>query len=635
MTAHRITGVTSLLARTRRRADDLRKLARLPGDFSTYVRPHRRNLALAMLLSVAYAGIRLLEPWPIQILFDQVLLGKKAHFLGIDPMVALGDNRGLLIVVCSGAILLIALISGSLYYTQSILLAGVGQRIVQDLRRDLFHQLQRLSLAFHRRARSGDILMRLTGDMILLREMILASLVTLTSQSLLMLSVLILMITVSWRLTLMAILLGPALFFLLRFFRGRMLQAARQQRKREGAIATALEEVLSAIPMIQSYTAEEIEDERFRSMSKRSARAGLRAARLEAGMQRMVEIVLASSTGLVLLMGIREVVSNRITPGLLLVFLAYLRSLYKPIRTIAKVTERTARAAAARERVLEVLHARREIKDSKTAIPAPHLRGEIEFDNVDFAYEDGSVALRDVSFRIRPGDRVALVGPTGAGKSTLLSLILRFHRPTAGEIRIDGTRHKRYTLASLRRQIAFLPQDASVIGSTIRENLLYGRPEATDEELYAALEAVGLAGHVAGLQGGLDAPIAPRGTSLSGGQRQSLAIARAFLKDAPIILLDEPTTALDARSEEQVLTSLEHLIRGRTVITIAHRFHSIRHADRVLVLEAGRLVEDSTPSDLLTEPSLFRLLAEIQGFDLPLPTQGDSRGGSALTNAPS
>ena len=174
-----------------------------------------------------------------------------------------------------------------------------------------------------------------------------------------------------------------------------------------------------------------------------------------------------------------------------------------------------------------------------------------------------------------------------------------------------------------------------MIGSTIRENLLYGRPEATDEELYAALEAVGLAGHVAGLQGGLDAPIAPRGTSLSGGQRQSLAIARAFLKDAPIILLDEPTAALDARSEEQVLTSLEHLIRGRTVITIAHRFHSIRHADRVLVLEAGRLVEDSTPSDLLTEPSLFRLLAEIQGFDLPLPTQGDSRGGSALTNAPS
>ncbi len=587
----------------------LRKVVRLEGHFRPYLRPHRHKLGGAIFLSLFYTGLRLLEPWPLQILFDQAVLGKKTNFLGVNPLELLGGDRQLLLAVSALSVLVLAALSGAVYYTQSILLAAVGQRIVQDLRKDVFHQMQRLSLPFHRKATSGDLLMRLTGDMVMLRDMILASLVTVMTQTLVLVSVIALMATVSLKLTLVAIVLAPLLYFLFYFFRSRMIDAARQQRRREGYLASSLEEVLLAIPMIQAYTAEAKEDERFRQLCKKSARAGLRGARLEAGMQRMVDITIAVGTCLVLWFGTREVLAGHLTPGHFLVFLAYLRSVYRPVRGISKVTERTARASAAAERVLEVLHAKREVKDARDAVLASPLHGEIAFDKVSFAYEDGTVALRDVSFHIRPGERVALVGPTGAGKSTLFALILRFYKPAEGEVRIDGRRTKAYTLESLRRQIALLPQDPFILGTTVRENLLYGDPDADDARLWHALEAASLEEFVRTLPNGLDTVIQARGQSLSGGQKQRFAIARAVLKNAPILLLDEPTTGLDARSEREVLESLERLRHGRTTLTIAHRFSTIRSADRVLVLEQGQLVEDGPPEKLLSQDSLFRLLS--------------------------
>jgi ABC-type multidrug transport system fused ATPase/permease subunit len=448
--------------------------------------------------------------------------------------------------------------------------------------------------------------------MIFLREMILASLVTFTTQVILLIAYLALMLTVSPRLTLIALVLAPILYFLFRTFRRRMVAAARKQRRREGRLASSIEEVLLSIPMIQSYTSEDREDERFRKICKRSARAGLRAARLEAGMQRMVEIVVALGTALVLWFGVRAVLAEELTPGVFLVFLAYLRGVYKPVRGISKVTERTARASAATERVLEVLHAKREIKDKKDAIAAPRFRGKIRFSNVGFTYEDGTIALQDVDFCIEPGERVALVGPTGAGKSTIFSLILRFHDPTQGRVRIDGVKVRSYMLESLRRQIAFLPQEPFILGATIRENLLYGKPDASDDELWQALRAAALEDFVRSLPEQLDSMIQQRGQSLSGGQKQRISIARAVLKDAPILLLDEPTTGLDARSEHDVLASLDVLRENRTTVTIAHRFPTIRSAKRVLVLDAGRLVEDGPPERLLAQDSLFRFLSEIQ-----------------------
>ena len=593
----------------------LRTLFRLPGWFSPYLRPHRGRLGLAVLLSAGYAGLRVLEPWPLQVLIDQAVLNQKTSFLGVDPLQLAGGDRMLLVAMSAGAVVLIALLSGSLYYLQSVILAGVGQELVHDLRKDLFHQSLRLSLAFHRRTGTGDLMMRLTGDMIFLRDMILATLVTLTSQLLTLLIVLALMTAVSWRLTLGAVVRAPLLGLLLRPFRGRMGEAARKQRRREGQLAGFAEEVLLAVPVVQAFTAERTEDERFRQMARRSARAGLRAARLEAGMQRLTEVLLALGTGLVLWFGVREVLHGALTPGVLLVFLAYLRAMYKPIRGISKVTERTARATAAAERVLEILRAPRDIKDSKEAVDAPALRGTIEFDRVSFAYEDGTVALREVTFRIEAGERVALVGPTGAGKSTLFSLLLRFHKPTDGHVRIDGLRVKAYRLESLRRQMAYLPQEPFLLGRTIRENLLYGRPGATEEELMAALEAAALGDFVRALPRRLDTRLAGRGQSLSGGQKQRLAIARALLRDAPIVLLDEPTTGLDAALEEEVMSSLDRLCAGRTSLVIAHHFSTVRSSDRVIVPDGGRVVEDGTPAELLNRDSLFRYLPALQDFD--------------------
>ncbi|MCC7142536.1 MAG: ATP-binding cassette domain-containing protein [Candidatus Eisenbacteria bacterium] len=618
----------------KQRIRKLGRAIRIGGEFRPYLQPHRARLLGAILLSVVYAGLRLLEPWPLQIAFDHAILGQPTQFLGVDVGTLFGGDREMVLLASAGALLAIALLSGWVYYVQNVMLASIGQDVVRDLRTDLFHQMQRLSLPFHRRAGSADLLVRLTGDMVLLRDMILASLVTLTTQTLVLISVIVLMLAVSWKLTLVAVVLAPLLYALFAWFRGRMVDASRQQRRREGRLAASIEEVLLAIPMIQAYTAEEREDERFRQICKKSARAGFRAARLEAAMQRMVELFVAVGTCLVLWYGTREVMKGALTPGIYLVFLAYLRSVYKPIRGLSKVTERSARAAAAMERVLEVLRAPREIKDSKRAQDAPPLQGAIRFEAVRFAYEDGTPALDGVSFDIPAGQRVALVGPSGAGKSTLVSLILRFHRPTEGKVRIDGHSVKDWTLASLRTQIAYLPQEPFLLGVSVRENLLYGKPEATDEELWAALRAAELEDLVRAMPEGLDTELAQRGQSLSGGERQRLAIARAMLKDAPIVLLDEPATALDARTEVAVLGALERLCRGRTTLIIAHKLSTIRTVDRVLVLEKGRLIEDGPPAELLTHASLFRAMADLQAQPAFAPsTERGPASGAAVVPA--
>lgn len=579
-----------------RRLRDLSRFLRYRGRLAPYLRPHRAGFAGAIGLSVLFAAVRLLEPWSLQIVLDQVVLGKPTQLPGgFDPLLWMGGEPQRLLAVAAVGLLALALLAGGLYYAQSVLVARIGQLVVRDLREDVFHHLLRHSLAFHRRNDPGDLLMRLTGDMVFLREMILATIVTMTGELVVLLSTLALMFAISPKLAFVTLAIAPALGLLFGVFRGRMRSAARKQRKREGQIARRIAESLLAVPMIQSFTAEGQEDERFRRACKRSERVGLRAARLEAGMHRSVEILIALGTGLVLWFGIREVLAAQLTPGVFLVFLAYLRGLFKPVRKLAKIAERSARASAAAERVLEVLEAPRDIKDARDAVAAPALRGALRLDGVGFVYEDGTVALENVSAEIRPGEQIAIAGRSGAGKSTLFSLLLGFHRPTHGRIYVDGEKSRHYTLKSLRAQIAYLPQEPFVVAGTVRENLAYGKPDASDAELWAALEVAEIATHVRSLPGGLDAPIASRGQSLSGGQKQRLAIARAVLKDAPILLLDEPTTGLDPETEAVVLRSLERLRAGRTTLVIAHRPETLRSAHRVWILDRGRLVADLAP----------------------------------------
>ncbi|MEZ4647883.1 MAG: ABC transporter transmembrane domain-containing protein [Candidatus Eisenbacteria bacterium] len=579
-----------------KRVRDLSRFLRFRGRLAPYLAPHRGGFAGAIGLSLLFAAVRLLEPWPLQIVLDQVVLGKPTQLpSGIDPLRWVGGDPMLLLGLAAAAVLVFALVSGGIYYAQTVLVARIGQVIIRDLREDVFHHLLRHSLAFHRKNDPGDLLMRLTGDMIFLREMILATVVTMTGELIVLLSTLVLMFLVSPKLTLVTLAIAPALALLFRAFRGRMRDAARKQRKREGQIARRIAETLLAVPMIQSFTAETHEDDRFRKMCKRSERIGLRAARLEAGMQRTVEILIALGTCLVLWFGIREILAESITPGVFLVFLAYLRALFKPVRKLAKVAERTARASAAAERILEVLESSRDVKDSKKALPAPPLCGAIRLEDVGFTYEDGTVALAGITADVAPGEQIAIAGRSGAGKSTLFSILLGFHRPTSGRVYLDGQKARHFTLESLRKQIAYLPQDAFVVAGTVRENLHYGKPTANDEELWSALELAEIADYVRSLPGGLDAPIASRGQSLSGGQKQRLAIARAVLKDAPILLLDEPTSGLDPETEAAVLRSLGRLRSSRTTLVIAHRPETVRSADRVWILDRGQLIEDVAP----------------------------------------
>lgn len=614
-------------------ARDVARFLRVGGRFGSYLRARRAAFVASISLTVLFAAVRLLEPWPLQILLDQVVLGRPSQLpRGFDPLAWAGDVNRLLLVAAL-AILVLAIVSGALYYAQSILVAKIGQQVIRDIREDVYHHMLRHSLAFHRRNDPGDLIMRLTGDMMFLREMLLAVMVTMTGEWIVLGSTLALMIWVSPKLTLVTLVITPALVLLFYFFRLRMREAARKQRKREGKIAGQIGEALLAIPMIQSFTAEQQEDERFRKICKRSEKIGVRSAKLEAGMQRLVEILIAVGTCLVMWFGIREILADKLTPGVFLVFLAYLRALFKPIRKLGKVAERTARASAAAERILEVLETRRDVKDSKKARPAPSLAGAVEFADVGFTYENGSVALKDFTARIEAGEQVVVTGHSGAGKSTLVSLLLGFNRPTRGKVLLDGTRLKLFTLKTVRRQIAYLPQEPFLVGGTLRENLLYGDPLADDEAMWVALDQAELGEFVRSLPKGLDTSIPSRGQSLSGGQKQRLAIARALLKDAPILLLDEPTVGLDPATEESVLRSLRRLRSGRTTITIAHRHETVRTADRVLELREGCLVRDerqpnatshsfspigSNPGDRSPDPATLLAIVNVKA-DPALP----------------
>jgi len=600
----------------------LEPLRRIRGDtarffyvarrFAKHLRSRRRALAAGMGLSILTALLRIAEPWPLKVLFDDVLGRERTRILGMNILDAAGGDRGVLITALAASIVVIAALGGIVYYVQNVLLSHIGQQVVNDMRRELFVHLERLPLAFHRRARAGDLLMRLTGDIIMLREMLVASLLTTSSQLFVTLGMAVLMFTLSPVLALVSLAVAPILFVLLTVFNARITEAASQQRKREGVIASAMHEVLSSIHLVQACTQERNEEERFRALNRRTLRAGMRTTRLEARMHRSVEIAVALGTCGVVGLGAHDVLAGKLTAGELIVFLAYLRHLYRPMRQLSKVTERSAKAAACGERVLEILDTPVTIADRPGARKVKHLQGRIAFENVEFSYEDGARALRGVTFSVESGEKAALVGPTGAGKTTILALIPRFYDASSGTVRLDGIDVRDVMLRSLRSHISLLLQDAIVLGTTVRENIAYGRPGATDAEIGAAAAAAQADGFIRRLREGYDTVVGERGATLSGGEKQRIAIARAILRDAPILLLDEPTTGLDPLSERAVLAALEALTRSKTTVTIAHRLGTIVSSDRIFFIENGTIAESGRHEELLECGGRYRKFIEAQ-----------------------
>lgn len=596
----------------RRRWRQWKEWAEMAARLAPFVRKRRRKLALAMACGAGYTAVGLAQPWALKLILDTVILGHPLPGFLVPVLRPAAGSRLLLLDALVVAIVGLALAKGLFYYYQRLLAARVGQRAVADLRMELYGHLQHLCSRFHDRRRTGDLLNRLTGDIRFLRDIFISLPISMTGELFLLVGMLAVMLAMDWSLTLLALLSVPAIAVILRTYQGPMRKAIRRQRDREGDIATTAAEALGAIRVIQSFCRQGLEIERFAVSNKRSLRTGLKATRLEAKLRWYAEVTVAVVTALVIGVAARRVLSGDLLPGDLIVFVSYLRNFNRPLRRVSRMAERSARGVAAGERVLEMLAVEPTIRDDPDAEEAPAFRGEIIFEGVSFEHRGGQRVLDGVDLRIRPGEKVAIVGPTGTGKSTLVSLLARFYDPTEGRVLIDGRDVRTVTLESLRRQVAIVFQEPVLFAASIAENVGYGKPEATEEEVRAAAERAGVHDVLLGLSEGYETVVGERGCTVSGGQRQCVAIARAMIKDAPIVILDEPTTGLDSESAVVVLRALDRLMEGRTVLMISHQLGSIRAADRILVLQGGKIVEEGTHETLAQGSGLYGSLSRLQ-----------------------
>lgn len=606
------SGLTVLRHRWQKRRKQSQAFWHMAGHFAPYLRKRGGMLTLALACSYGYMLMRMLEPWPIKLIFDSVLLHHPLPSF-LAPFLPHGaDDRLFLLNMLVVVVVFIASVEGVLYFYQQLLIARAGQQIVAAIRLDLYSHIQRLSLSFHARRRTGDLLIRLTNDIRTLREVLTSTPLDGLGQFFLTIGMVVVMFLMDWRLTLITLTALPCIALLLRTYQRPMKEAIRRQRKREGHLATLATEVLGAIKVVQGFGREQYEIERFGSHNQSGLRSGLRAARLEAKFRWAAEMAVAAVTAVLLSVAVRRIIAGALSPGDLLVFVSYLRSFNRPLRHISRTVERMARGTAAGERILEMLETTPTVQELPGAVAASRCRGAVLYEEVSFAYRQRTPVLSDITLRIEPGERVAIVGPTGSGKTSLVSLLPRFYDPTAGRVCIDGREVREFTLASLRQQISLVFQEPVLFAATIAENIAYGKPGATRGEVEKAAELAGIHSLIAALPEGYDTIIGERGGTLSGGQRQCVAIARALIKDAPIVILDEPTAGLDSRSAALVLNGLQRLIERRTVIIISHQVQALRNMDRVVVLDGGRLIAEGTPASLLAEGSLSRRLHLLQ-----------------------
>jgi ATP-binding cassette, subfamily B, bacterial len=572
-------------------------------NFGPYARPYRRALFLGAFLAVLEVVVRLAEPWPLRIVVDRVLSDTTGDSVSHRRAVLAASAVGFLVIVGLAAVL---------DYWSSRLLSASGLHLANDVRSSVFSHLQRLSLGFHGRQQVGDIASRVTSDVDRAQDMVIQALAVIGPNVALMVGMFVVMLTIDAGFALIALALSPVLVAAVHRSSVRLKQTSRRARKADGHVAAAATESLGVMELVQAFSLEADQRGLFDRMIRTSLDAGLESARLQARFSPVVDVTGALSVTVILWVGANRVMNGTMSLGVLLVFLSYLGSLYKPVKALSKLSTTLAKGAAAAERVQAVLAEQPQITDSANAYRAPRLRGSITFDHVSFSY-GRELVLNDLSLHIEAGETFALVGPTGAGKSTIASLIPRLIDPTKGSVRLDGVDMRAYYISSVRRQVAMVLQDCVLLRGSLRENILVGRPAATEQELERAVRLALVDEFVERLPLGLDSPVGERGASLSGGQRQRIAIARAILRDAPVLILDEPTSALDATSEELLVAALANLPAGRTTLLIAHRLSTVRNADRLAVVEEGRVVQLGAPGALAATNGPFRELVMASG----------------------
>ena len=572
----------------------------------SYLKPYRLPFIWALAQVLLISAFELLKPWPLKIIIDHVLSKKPVPW----EFAQMWSAEGLLFFACS-SLILIYLFSGGLRVLNDYKTILIGQRMVNDLRRDLYSHIQRLSLSFHNRQKIGDLMYRVTADTLGIQTLTMNGIFAVLSASLLLLGMFVVMLTLDWHLTLLAMVVCPALFLAIALLDKKMTSAATHARQKESLVYSVVQRTLSGIRVIQAFTKEEDEKRRFLEASTESLQADLRLYNLQNFYYAIVNVTIAAGTAAVLWLGAKHVLSGYLSIGEMVVFTSYLASLYTPLVNIFQTYGLVQKAKAGVDRTFEILDTEQSLPQGHKVFSQP-AKGEISFENVLFAYDTSQPILKKIDLHVAPGQKIAIVGPTGAGKSTLMSLLPRFYDPQTGCVKIDGINIAEFQLKSLRRQIAMVLQPPVIFPVSIRDNIAYGRSEASMDEVIAAARVAHMHDCILQFPQGYDTVVGEQGSTLSEGQKLRLTIARGILLNAPILILDEPTSSVDSETEAVIMEGLERLMAGRTTFIIAHRLSTVRQADVILVIRDGQIVEQGSFTELLRKRGPFASLYRTQ-----------------------
>jgi ATP-binding cassette subfamily B protein len=586
--------------------------------FGPFLKPYLGRIILAYSALAAVTAATLLRPWPLKLILDCVILEGRTltESLPFIPPVVDTWDRYTLLTALSIALVVIVLLESIFGYAQKVLFAEIGQSATTDVLEHTFTHLQTLPRSEGKEARTGDVIYRLTSDMKTLRDLLVNHVQRLGSYALTFVSTIAVMAYLNWRLTLLALIVVPFIFVASYRFSTLIRRATKEKRKKEGEVASIVQETLQSMAVVQAFAQEDRERRRFRQEARESLDAGLESVRLGGAFTRSLKVMNTVGAALVIWFGASQVLKGTLSPGDLVVFAAYVTELYVPIQNVAELAVQFMEALVSGERVLDLVGTVPRIKDAPNARKAPRFEGVVEFESVVAGYVPGSPVLNAISFRAEPKRMIALVGGSGAGKSTVLNLLLRFLDPWEGRVLIDGSDVRGFRLQSLRSQISVVFQESVLFRRSVHENIAYGKPGAKVAEVEAAARAAKADEFIQALPEGYDTILDEQGSNLSGGQRQRLALARAFLRNAPILVLDEPSSGLDAVTEAQLSETIDELAQGRTTIVIAHRLSTVERADRILVLDRGRIAEEGRHEELLQRGGLYRALYDAQATEV-------------------